>query len=365
MSGFSVEEMGVREAGRAFASTSDRFRDRLQGWTPLHEPAYLALWERLLGPNNDCKIVVAWDGNGDLAAYAPFMRVHGRVGPMPVSTLRFIGNNIGYPGDILYADVFATGEGGAAVSAILRHVASTWSLGKWELGYLSPSSPTWRAASEILGDGLVATGTQASVPFVSVCLPSEWDSYFASLTANTRSSYRRGLRHLDAQGQLKVIVDRTPEGARRRMEELIANHTRWLAGTGKEGWFGDEAVRRFLISSAELLAREGHFVSSALEVSGTPIAWIVGPAYGRTCFEQKSSYDRTHSEDSPGLVLGVELIRELISRGFQRVELGPGSTLYKKRLGGVEEPYMRALGYQGWARRAAWVHGAIRRTAGG
>ena len=365
MPGLAVEELALDEARRALPSPLETFRERADRWTPFVEPSYLALWEKCLGPQNRCRIVTAWDGRGELAAYGPFMRVRGHVGPMPVSTLRFIGNNTGYPGDILHVDVLATNEQRPSVRAVLGHVASTWSLGKWDLGYLLPSSPTWRAASEILGDGFVAPGRLAPVPFVSVPLPGEWDEYLASLTSNTRSSYRRGLRSLDAQGSLKVVVETTPQNARRRVEELIENHLRWLTGTEKEGWFTAGGVREFLVSSSELLAREGQFLTSALELNGTPIAWIHGAADARTFFAQISSYDRTYAEGSPGLVLGLELVHELITRGFRRVDLGPGSTLYKSRLGGVEEPHLRTLGYQGWTRRAAWAQNVIRARSDG
>ena len=356
--GLWVEEIPVAEAP-SFLS-ADRFRDRLDRWTPFHEPAYVSLWEQTLGPRNGGRIVVAWDGTGGLAAYAPLMRVRGRVGLVPVPTLRFIGNNIGGQGDILHADIPSTPNERSAIRAILGHVASDWLVGKWDLGFVSPSSPTWRAASEILGDGIAAPAALESVPFVSVRLPTEWGSYIDSLTSNTRSSYRRGLRHLDSLGPLRVVVDTSPEAAPRRVEELIANHIRWLAGTEREGWFPDGAVRRFLVSSFELLARQRQFLSATLELDDEPIAWIIGAVHGTTSFEQISSYDRTYSEDSPGLVLGLELMREMISRGFRRVELGPGSTLYKKRLGGEEKPYRRFIGYQRWTRGAAWAQSLLK-----
>jgi len=365
MPGLSVEEFALDEARRALPSSLERFRESVERWTPFQTPSYLALWEKSFGARNRCRIVAGWDRRGELAAYAPLMRVRGRVGPVPVSTLRFIGNNIGYPGDILHVDVLATHEDRAAVRAVLGHVASTWSLGKWDLGYLPPSSPTPHAASEILRDGFVAPDRLASVPFVSLPLPVAWDEYFASLTANTRSSYRRGLRHLEAQGPVKVVVETTPDRARRRVEELIENHLRWLTGTEKEGWFAAGDVREFLVSSSGFLAAEGQFLTSALELDGTPVAWILGAADARTFYAQISSYDRTHAEGSPGLVLGLELVRELIARGYRRVDLGPGSTLYKSRLGGVEEPHLRTLGYQGWTRRAAWAQNVIRGRSDG
>lgn len=349
--------MSLDEARRALPPRPGSFLDILDRWTPLHDPEYLSLWERTLGARDACRVIVAWDATGGLAGYAPLMRVRGRFGPLRIPTLRFIGNNIGYPGDVLYSEVFSTPQNGPAVQAILSHVASSWSVSKWELGYQSPSSRTWRAASHILGEGFVAAAPSSSVPFVSVRLPAEWDAYLASLTANTRSSYRRGLRHLESLGALRVVLERTPEGARRRVEELIRNHGRWLSGTDREGWFGGSDVRKFLVESAVLLARGGHFIASSLELDGLPIAWIVGPTWGRTSFEHLSSYDRTHSDDSPGLVLGVELMRELITKGVERVDLGPGATLFKTRLGGVATPYVPVVGYQGWTRRVAAARG--------
>lgn len=365
MSSFSIQEVAPDEATTLVPSRSQDLGDVFDRWTPLHAPRCLSLWEETLGAQKECRIVVAWDSKGDVAAYAPLMRVRGQFGPMPVSTLRFIGNNIGYPGDILYSEVFSRTRERTAVQAVLRHVASAWSLGKWELGYLSTSSRTWQAASRILGRGFVPSGPEAAMPFVSLDLPDEWASYLASLTSNSRSSYRRGLRRLEARAALKTVFDTTPEAARKRVEELIRNHVRWLRGTEKAGWFGDAQVQRFLVTSAQLLAQEGDFVTSTLELGGTPIAWIVGPVHRGTFYAHLSSYDRTFSEDSPGFVLGLELMRELISRGFRRVELGPGTSLYKRRLGGVETPYREAQGYQGWTRPVALARGlAQRRRAG-
>lgn len=359
----TVEDLALGEAQTVFASAQDSFGTHLERWTPFHEPAILALWEQILGAGDDCRIVVAWDAAGDVAAYAPFMRVRGRVGPMPVPTLRFIGNNIGYPGDILYSEVFTTTQDAEAVSAVLAHVATTWSVRKWEFGYLSPASLTWKAASEVLGDGFVSSTIVAPIPFASVSLPTEWDAYFASLTSNTRSSYRRGRRRLETQGALRIVVADTPEDTRTRVEELIRNHGRWLAATEKQRWFGDDAVRNFLVSSAKLLASEGEFIASALELNGEPIAWIVGPAVGRRCFLHLTSYDRRYSKESPGLVLGLELMRVLISKGYRRVDLGPGSSLLKKRLGGVDEPHAQAYGYQGWARSVNSARGLFPRKS--
>ena len=356
----SIEEIGPDGRRDALSSALETFRPRVPDWTPFHEPSHLDLWMRHLSEPGSGRTVVAWDGSGSLVGYAPFMRVRDRLGPMTVPTLRFIGNNIGYPGDILRGQVFAAPPDGPAVEAILAHVASRWPLGRWDLGYMPASSPTRRAASGILGDGLVDSRSLPGVPFASVDLPEDWDAYLASLTGNTRSTYRRCLRHLERRGGVKVVIDGAPEKARDRVAQLIRNHERWHAGTAKETWFGNHAAKAFFVASSELLAREGRYVAAALEVDGTPIAWIVGPVYDGTYYEHIGSFDRAYSEWSPGVILGMELMRELISRGFRRVDLGPGSSLFKTRLGAVERPHVRVQGHRGWLRRAARLRARLR-----
>lgn len=367
LAGFSVDEFAVDEAPRVLGTQWDDFRERVDGWTPYHEPWHLALWERTLGRSRGgaCRIVAAWDGAGRLAAFAPLMRIRDRAGPLPISTLKFIGNNVGYPGDIMHGQVYAPAPELAAVQATLAHAASSWRLRKWDLGYLPPASPTRQAASGVLRDGLVDARFLRHTPFASLDLPGDWDRYLASLSHNTRHTYRRHRKRLEAKGGLEVVVEDRPEGARRRVEELLRNHERWLSGTERAGWFGDAAVKAFLVSSAELLAQHRSFLASVLELDGSPIAWDVGPIFRRTYFDYLTSYDREYGADSPGLVLALEFFRTLIGRGYRRIDLGPGFGQRKRGLGGTEEPYPRVLGYVGWMGRLARARRRFQRGPSG
>ncbi|NIN68941.1 MAG: GNAT family N-acetyltransferase, partial [Anaerolineae bacterium] len=115
---------------------------------------------------------------------------------------------------------------------------------------------------------------------------------------------------------------------------------------------GDREVHRFLADAARLLAARGQYIAFTLELDGTPIAWNLGAFDGSRYFEQMLSFDRSYAPLSPGMVLSVSLMRELLKSGCRYVELGPGFGQRKQRLGGVPTDYSRVEGYLGWPR---WI----------
>ncbi|MFQ5911006.1 MAG: GNAT family N-acetyltransferase [Thermoplasmata archaeon] len=288
-----------------------------------------------------------------MVGYAPFMLTTDPLGPFSIRTLRFIGNNAGEPGDILYADVAASGSREEVVESLLTHARTSWRVSKWDLGYLHPTSPTNGITRQLLDLGDDDLRFMQSQSYVTLELPSDWDSYARTLTRNTRQSFSRQSRKLEKLGDVQLHVEEDSDAVAQRVRELIENHDRWWRGTSKEGWFGDESVHDFLVSAAELLASQGRFLAFALEVDGDPIAWDVGGFDGDRYFEQLLSYDQQYAAYSPGMILSISFIRHLLSVDVHRVELGPGLDQRKQRLGGRVTRYPQILGHVGWLRGMA------------
>lgn len=306
-------------------------------------------------------MISAWD-EGELVGYAPFMESRHSVGPLSLPTLRFIGNNVGQPGDILYADILAAEPQRVITRAILHHAKANRRTVRWDLGYLDPASPSFEAATSVLGLNEWAVRILPSQPYVRLQLPAAWDSYLQSLSSKTRKNFRRGLRSLEDAGQIRIRIDRESDAAASRVAELIQSHKQWWRETPKAGWFGDDATHRFLVSAAALLADEGQYLAFTMEVDRTPIAWSAGAFDGHRYFEQLVSYDRTYASSSPGMVLSILLVHDLISMGVGLVELGPGLDLRKQSLGGKPTAFVRTHGYIGWIRRIAGFHQMWRRV---
>lgn len=319
---------------------------------PFLQPAYVALWHKALGKSAKPRVITVWKGR-NMVGYAPLMLTTDLLGPFSIETLRFIGNNAGEPGDILYADIVASSSREDVVRSILTHARTTWRVSKWDFGYLHPTSPTSDIARELLDldeDDIRFTQSES---YITLELPSDWDSYLMMLTRNTRQGFGRQMRKLENLGDVRLHVDEDPDAVAQRVRELIGNHDRWWRGTPKEGWFGDESVRSFLVSAAELLAGQGRFLAFTLEVNGVPIAWDVGAFDGERYFEQMLSYDQQYAAYSPGMILSMSFIRHLLSVDIHRVELGPGLDQRKRRLGGKPTKWQQIMGYIGWLRRIA------------
>ncbi|HLB67294.1 MAG TPA: GNAT family N-acetyltransferase [Thermoplasmata archaeon] len=329
-----------------------------RAYPPFLHPGYVDLWARYLGASARLRILSA-RRDGQLVGYIPLMETPDSVGRLHVACLRFIGNNVGHPGDILYADIPAADPRREIVAAILRHARSKWRVPKWDLGYLDPRSPTCEIARDLLDVRDEDRRFLAAQPYVSLDLPGGWDAYLEALSARTRKNFRRSVAALSGMGELRLHVHRTPEEAARRVEELIRNHDRWWRGTSRANWFGDAAARAFLVAAARFLEARGEYLAFALELDGSPIAWSTGAFHDGRYYEQLVSFDRTHGIHSPGTTLSFYLIRYLSERGVRRIEMGPGLDQRKTTLGGRATPYPRIAGYPGWLRRIARVRRTI------
>jgi hypothetical protein len=289
--------------------------------------------------------MTAWS-DGRLVGYAPFMEVMGSMGVLDMPTVRFVGNNLVNPGDILFVDVAALEPQAAIVKAILDKLKEGRFLQRWDFGFLPPSSPTSNIAGEILRHAGRYTD-EPHATYMGLELPRGWDEYMVQVGRKARQNYARALRGLQAQGEVRVTVESEPASVAGRVEQMIRNHDRWARGTPREQarWFGGEAVRRYYVEGARLLAAQGRYLTFTLQLDDIPIAWITGITDGRRYCAMMTSYDESYKANSPGFVLFMEKMRLLIDRNLHHVELTTGTSYYKRALGGTPIRYPRVWGY--------------------
>ncbi len=338
-----IEELEVSHFVDSIVPEWDIFQRVAEPHHPSLHPRYVALWLERLGASTESHLVTAWEKD-ELVGYAPFMETVDSFGPFGVSTLRFVGNNIGFPGDIMYADIFAKDPRKEVVQSLLSYAKDEWSVAKWNLGFMPPNSATGKIASEMFG---LKEGDPSfqSKQYVTLDLPSSLEAYLGALSPSFRRNYKRRLRRLKEQGNLQFRVDKDPSRVALRMREMMQNHLRWWKGTEREKWFGDERMREFLVSAAELLATQGQSIFFTLELDGNPISWNVGALDHERYFEQLISYDQDYASFSPGMLLSIDLLRHLLSLGIRRIELGPGFNERKRALGGKASTYLQIEGY--------------------
>ncbi len=142
---------------------------------------------------------------------------------------------------------------------------------------------------------------------------------------------------------------------------MLQNHQRWWAGTSKRDWFGNEAVQAYLVAAARLLSVQQKCATFTLLVDGTPAAWVVGAIDRHQYFEYIGSYNREFAAYSPGTLLDIMVVKNLLEMDVARVHLGPGLDAYKRALGGRTFEFTHVHGYKGWRRPVLRIARALRR----
>lgn len=312
---------------------------------PFTQPDHVALWLEILGRSSQPRVMTAWSDDR-LVGYAPFMEVTDPRGFLDVPTIRFVGNNLLIPGDILFVDAASLEPRTPTVKAILERLRDARFFQRWDFGFLPPWSPTSALALAMLNHaGQYTDEPQAT--YMAVDLPGTWEEYLVQVGRKVRQNYGRALRGLQAHGEVRVLAETEPAGVTRRVEQMIRNHDRWAEGTPREQerWFGDERVRRYYVEAARLLASHGRYLAFTLQLDNVPIAWITGITDGTGYYAMMTSYDESFKASSPGFVLFMEKMRLLIDRNVRHVELTTGARYYKRALGGQPVSYPRVWGY--------------------
>lgn len=348
-----IEELNGLDAVRALAPAWNDLEHRSDARIPALHPEYVALWMDRLGRQATPRVLAAWDGD-QLIGYAPFMETTDPFGPISARALKFIGNNIGFPGDILYADIMVCRDRPAAVPAILHHARSAWNIAKWDLGFLASVSPTLRSATGFLRLSEEEAASLTSEPFVFIELPTSWPD-FLSTHPRAKENFRRRLRKLEKIGKVRLSTEEEPGQVARRTAELLANHRKWWGASFKDGWFGDAQVHGFMIEAARLLASQGRYLTFALELDGEAISWTTGALDGGQYTGYQRSYNRGYASYSPGTLLDLFVVRYLLSKGVSRIQLGPGLGDHKRVLGARTSTYVQVRGYRGWRRYAVRI----------
>jgi hypothetical protein len=261
-----------------------------------------------------------------LAAYAPLryrwdglaMKVAGkRLGALPYRTIQLFG-----PGVISADEELIP----AALSAIDR---LPWRFDAFNLFDVPVHSAFWRAVEARALTGF-DTLERARHPHYLVDLPDGIDEYMARFSGKSRATFRRKARRLEQEcGALSVRTysrrDEVPalletiapvflktyhhhlrgENLTPSNEQLARNLTRWA----DHGW-----LRAYVLFAAE-----------------RPIAYVIGSLARRRFSYEMPGYDPEQSAHSPGLLLLLRMIEDLVGhRSASVLDFGSGDNDYKQ-----------------------------------
>lgn len=203
-------------------------------------------------------------------------------------------------------------------------------LGEGEQGYLVNALPAARIEA-------LAARHAGLKPFVRQLyrrsyarLDQEFETYLAGFSAKSRSTCRRKLRKFaEASGG---AIDLRSYRSEAEIGQFYEAARRVSAGSYQERLL-DYGLPEGAGALAEMraLARRGQARGWLLYLKGEPVSYLWAPAEGGTLLYAYLGYDPDFAELSPGIVLQLEAMRELMAeRAFRLFDFTEGDGQHKR-----------------------------------
>jgi len=333
--------------------------ERLAAGVPFRSCTWLWHWWRHYGPQNDADrlrtrlaVLGVFDDANSLMGIAPWYvdcsSVHGRV-------LRPLGSGevcSEYLGVLCHP---ATKE--VVVEALAEHLeANAHDDGpdalRWDLLELDGVDAEDRTVAGLI-DCLAGLGCTVHRRPASSCwrldLPTEWDSYIASLGKHQRRTVRRLERDVLHTNRVVLHVASQLDELSRAMDILVDLHQRRRQMLGEKGCFASARFLGFHRDVAPELLRRGQVQLYWLELDGIPAAAEYHLAGNGVLYVYQAGVEPALMEHQPGNAINLMILRRAIERGYRVYDFLRGDEVYKARFGAQPHP---TIGFRVVPRRA-------------
>lgn len=218
------------------------------------------------------------------------------------------------------------------VDQLLDTVGAEFDFHVLTLGELKMESPLYASITALRGRFSIAELSRKRSLRWLIRLPADFETYMMSLGAKSRQNIRREMRQLDKQfvARFQRISEEDEVDAFLTAAESISRKTyQWNVG---QRVLNDEATRR----SLQDRARRGELRCYSLALDGQACAFMRGKLSGGVYDFETAGFDPAFGKSSPGAVLLMWAIRDLIEHSQCPVfDFGAGGddVGYKSRFG--------------------------------
>ncbi|MEO6395559.1 MAG: GNAT family N-acetyltransferase [Devosia sp.] len=172
-------------------------------------------------------------------------------------------------------------------------------------------------------------------------LSQGYESYFATLSAATRSHHRRMLKQMSQRGAVRFSVGST-NNFRADLNWLLESKRKWKPRKGRlRGWLREKGALNDFKQLAHDGARNGRCVLGTLWVGDRRAAAIAAFVGGGEAALYVAAYDPAFADFSPGRTVILLMLEHLAALGLQRADFMAGESELKLRLGRPGPPLRR------------------------
>ncbi len=179
-------------------------------------------------------------------------------------------------------------------------------------------------------------------------MPTDWDSYIASLGKHQRRTVRRLERDVLHTNRAALHVASQLDELSRAMDILVDLHQRRRQMLGEKGCFASARFLGFYRDVVPELLRRGQVQLYWLELDGIPAAAEYHLAGNGVLYVYQAGVEPVLMEHQPGNVINLMILRWAIERGYRAYDFLRGDEVYKPRFGAQPRP---TLGFRVVPRR--------------
>jgi len=297
----------------------------IPGATPFTHPAFVTAWLRHFTPELP----------------PVFLGIREEEQLVGVATLEpgpRIARQLGDPNVCDYSGPIALpGYEAAVATGIIEWLMEDLTTGL-ELWGIAEDSPM-RAA---MFEGAAHFGWRCTEEHEAICpyldLPSDFETYVASLPKHDRHELRRKLRNLHAAGEVNFDGVTEPEAVSAGMGRFL--ELMHISRDDKDA-FLTPAMEAFFRDLAPSMAAASMARLSTLSLDGQSVAMLLSFEDADTMYLYNSGFDPTASHLAVGLLSKALAIEDAIARGKRRFDFLRGEEEYKRHLGGVPRDVLR------------------------
>ena len=326
----------------AFAELGPAWDDLVQAMprpSPFLLHAWLVQWYRHYGQGSELAVHAAFR-DGTLVAALPLVRTPWR----GLHVSRFLGGQQSSLADLLLEpnEPEATGEGLIAHARSAHDFAELFGLGAGS------------RIARIAGGDQLHLFPRADGPVLD--LTDDWEAlYEAKVSAKRRSSYRRRLRQLEAQGKVGFGPTRTSSEVEAVLPDAFRLHRLRWAGLPDGSGFATASGVEFHRAALATLADQGFIRLTTMTFEGRVIAFALAFALAGRLYGYRTAFDPSFARYSPGLLTVHALLASACREGLQRVEFLGAADTFKLELADRLEPLHVGIGLAGSAQGRAVV----------
>lgn len=365
-SGAATVESDGDHAARIRVVADDEAFDRLESdWTRLHGTLGVSAfksfewqrywWRHFGGTGRGCALhLLIVESDGVVVGIAPLMmRSEPVLGPVRMRTLQFLASGISdYLGilcEAKHADLVST-----AIASHLRDLRFDV-LALRDLRDLT-------GVCAMLVDKLAQAGWSARRKPGECCphtvLGDSWDDTLRTFSSSQRKRLSYMQRRLERE--FKVDFERVTDPAQLddEMAKMMSMHQRHWVGTGFAGAFHAPANRQFHLEMARAFLAKGWLVLGFLRIDGKVAASLYGFKVGRSLqfyLSGRSDMDE-FVKYSPGIVIHLYCMQEMIQEGIRDYDFLRGTEPYKYTLGATDVETWSLVAFRPRAHYARWKH---------